>query len=62
MRAEELLHVAGSPTDAMGATAAGTRTVWINRTGDTVIEPALAPAYEVADLRGVLEMLAMMGR
>lgn len=55
--AEELLHVAGSSTDAMGATAFGIRTVWVNQTGDAVLDPRLAPAYEVSDLRGVLRVL-----
>jgi 2-haloacid dehalogenase len=55
--AEGLLHVAGSATDAMGATAAGIRTVWINRTGDAVVDPRYAPAYEFPDLRGVVSIL-----
>jgi 2-haloacid dehalogenase len=55
--ADAVLHVAGSPTDAMGATAAGIRTVWVNRTGDAVLDPRLAPAAEVADLRGILPLL-----
>jgi 2-haloacid dehalogenase len=36
IRAGELLHIAGSPTDAMGATAAGIQTVWVNRTRDAL--------------------------
>ena len=55
---DELLHVAGSPTDAMGATAAGIRTLWINRGGDAVVEPTFAPAHEGPDLRHVLSILA----
>ena len=55
--AEELLHVAGSPTDAMGATAAGIRTLWINRGGDAVVDPRFAPAHEGTDLRAVLRVL-----
>jgi 2-haloacid dehalogenase len=57
VRAAELLHVAGSPQDAMGATAAGIRTLWINRTGDAVLDPRFAPAHEGADLHSVLEVL-----
>lgn len=53
VRAEELLHVAGSPTDAMGATAAGIRTVWINRARDKVVDDRLAPAHELQDLAGL---------
>ncbi|MDR7482898.1 MAG: HAD-IA family hydrolase [Armatimonadota bacterium] len=52
-----VLHVAGSPTDAMGATAAGIRTVWVNRAGDAVLDPRFAPAWEVADLRGIPPLL-----
>ena len=53
----ELLHVAGAATDAMGATAFGIRTVWVNRMSDAVVDPRLAPAHEVANLRGVLAIL-----
>ncbi|HEV2440419.1 MAG TPA: HAD-IA family hydrolase [bacterium] len=55
--AENLLHVAGSPSDAAGATAAGLRTIWINRAADAVLDPRFAPAHESADLRGVLALL-----
>jgi 2-haloacid dehalogenase len=48
--ASSLLHVAGSPTDAVGATAAGICTVWVNRGNDAVIEARLAPAYTVETL------------
>ncbi|HXF83066.1 MAG TPA: HAD-IA family hydrolase [bacterium] len=54
---EELLHVAGSPTDAMGATAAGITTLWVNRTGEPVLDPRFAPAYESPDLRGVIPVV-----
>ncbi len=57
VRADDLLHVAGSPTDAAGATAAGLRTIWINRAGDAVLDPRFAPAHESADLRGVPPLL-----
>jgi len=57
MRAEDLLHVAGSPTDAMGATAAGLRTVWVNRAGGAVLDARFAPAHETGDLWGVLTLL-----
>jgi 2-haloacid dehalogenase len=58
VEAAELLHVAGSPQDAMGATAAGIRTVWVNRAGDSVIDPHFAPAHEGADLHSVLDILS----
>lgn len=51
------LHVAGSATDAMGATAAGIRTVWVNRARDAVIDARLAPAHDVADLTGAIPLL-----
>jgi 2-haloacid dehalogenase len=57
VRAEDLLHVAGSPSDAAGATAAGIRTIWVNRAGDTVLDPRFSPAHQSADLRGVLPLL-----
>ena len=57
VRAEELLHVAGSPSDAAGATAAGLRTIWINRGGDAVLDPRFTPAHQSKDLSGVLPLL-----
>lgn len=57
VRAEELLHVAGSATDAMGATAVGIRTIWVNRSDDAVIDPRFSPAHEVADLREALTVI-----
>jgi 2-haloacid dehalogenase len=59
--AAELLHVAGSATDAAGATAFGIRTIWVNRLGDAVADSRFAPAYDVRDLRaalGIIESLA----
>ena len=53
----ELLHVAGSGTDAMGATAAGIETVWVNRMNDAVDDPRFAPAHETSDLWGVVQVL-----
>src|SRR5579884_2944030 len=55
--AGELLHVAGSATDAMGATAAGIRTLWVNRSSEAVVDARLAPRYEARTLRGVLDLL-----
>ncbi len=57
VRPDELLHVAGSATDAVGATAAGIPTVWVNRTGDAVVDGRFAPAHQAADLKGVLTLL-----
>lgn len=55
--ADELLHVAGSATDAMGATAAGLITLWVNRSGDAVVDPRFAPTHEGADLHAVVRVL-----
>ena len=57
VRAEELLHVAGSASDAAGATAAGIRTIWINRAADAVLASRFSPAHQSPDLRGVLPLL-----
>lgn len=57
VRAEEILHVAGSGSDAVGATAFGLRTVWVNRAGDAVLDHRFAPAHEVSDLRRILPLL-----
>jgi 2-haloacid dehalogenase len=57
VRAEDLVHVAGSATDAMGATAAGIQTIWVNRARGAVLDPHFAPAHEVGDLRGILPLL-----
>jgi len=54
---EALLHVAGSATDAAGATAFGIRTVWVNRSGNLIADPRFAPAYELPDLTGLTGIL-----
>lgn len=55
--AHELLHVAGSGTDAAGATAVGIRTVWVNRAGDAVADPRFAPADDVRTLQEALAVI-----
>lgn len=50
----EVLHVAGSSTDVVGAKAAGLMCVWVNRRGERLLDPAYQADYECADLRGVL--------
>ncbi len=57
LRSDDILHVAGSPTDVMGAKAAGLRVAWSNRLGERVLAPELAPDYEFGNLSGVLEVL-----
>ena len=54
----DIVHVAGSGRDVMGAKAAGLRCVWINRTGDRVFDPAYAADVELPDLRELPDVLA----
>lgn len=56
---DDWLHVAGSSSDAMGATAAGIQTAWVNRKGDAVLDSRFAPAHEVADLGGIAKLIPM---
>lgn len=53
----DVLHVAGSPNDALGATAFGMPCYWSNRQGDIPLDPAYAAPWSGADLRGVLSFL-----
>lgn len=55
--AADVLHVAGSGVDAMGAKLAGLRCVWSNRAGEPAISPATPPDHEVRSLAGVLDIL-----
>jgi len=57
VRREEWLHVAGGAPDAAGATAAGIRTLWVNRQADAVIDSRYTPAHQATDLRGLLPLL-----
>lgn len=54
---DNFLHVAGSVNDAMGATAAGIKTIWTNRTGDAPLDSRFAPAHEVKDLKSALSIV-----
>jgi 2-haloacid dehalogenase len=53
----DVLHVAGSPNDVLGAVAAGMACIWSNRHGDRLLDPAYPPEREYADLNGVLDYL-----
>jgi 2-haloacid dehalogenase len=53
----EILHVAGSRTDVMGARAAGLRCAWSNRQADKVLDPAYAADYEFENLLGLLDLV-----
>lgn len=57
LQAKEILHVAGSPTDVLGAKAAGLDCAWSNREGQPHLDPAHAADYEMKDLAGLLDIL-----
>lgn len=54
---ERYLHVAGSPNDAIGASAAGVSCYWSNRQGDAVILPDYPPDYQGSNLTGILDLV-----
>ena len=54
---EELLHVAGSMFDVMGAKAAGIHVAWINRRKEVLLDGSYKPDYEFQDLSGLLRIL-----
>ncbi|GAB7058202.1 MULTISPECIES: haloacid dehalogenase type II [Paenibacillus] len=54
----ELLHVAGSLFDVMGAKSAGLTCAWSNRLNDYTLDPRYSPDYEMADLTGLLQMIS----
>ena len=53
----QVLHVAGSATDVLGARSAGLPCAWSNRQHDRVLDPAYCASYEFANLSGILELL-----
>ena len=53
----QVLHVAGSATDVLGARSAGLPCAWSNRNHDRVLDPANHANHEFADLRGLLDLL-----
>jgi len=52
----DVLHVAGSANDVLGAVAAGLRCVWSNRHADILLDPAYPPTKILPDLRGVADL------
>lgn len=54
---EDVLHVAGSPFDTMGAKAEGLQCAWSNRLHDYLIDPKYKPDYELDGLQGLLKIL-----
>lgn len=53
----EMLHVAGSMFDVMGAKAAGCICAWTNRHGDLLLDEQYKPDYELRDLSELLDIL-----
>lgn len=54
---DDVLHIAGSATDALGATAAGLACAWVNRHSDSVADPQFRPRFEIHDLNGVVDLV-----
>jgi len=53
----DVLHIAGSANDVLGAVAAGIACVWSNRHGDILLDPAYPPTTEISNLAGVPDLL-----
>jgi 2-haloacid dehalogenase len=53
----EVLHVAGSGNDVLGAKLAGMTCAWSNRHGDRMLDPGVRADREMRDLAGLLEFL-----
>ena len=53
----EVLHVAGSGNDVLGAKLAGLPCAWSNRHGDRMLDPGVRPDYQMRDLSGLLDVL-----
>ena len=57
MTSDQILHVAGSATDVMGAKAAGLQCAWSNRKQDEVVDDRYQADYEFENLLGLLDVL-----
>ena len=57
IKKEEMLHVAGSVFDVMGAKAAGCVCAWSNRYSDFVLDPKYEPDYNMNNLSELLSIL-----
>ena len=57
IKKEEMLHVAGSVFDVMGAKAAGCNCAWSNRYSDYVLDPKFEPDYNMKNLKDLLKFL-----
>lgn len=57
LKANEILHVAGSPTDVLGTKAAGLPCAWSNREQQPYLDPSYRADYEMRDLSDLLDFL-----
>ncbi len=53
----DVLHVAGSATDVLGAKSSGLACFWSNRDNDLILDPVYSPDFEFRNLSGLLETL-----
>ena len=54
---DEILHVAGSPSDVIGARAFGIACYWSNRFNDCVVDNSFKATYEDCGLQGIIQLL-----
>ena len=54
---QDLLHVAGSPTDVLGAKSAGLPCAWSNRFGQPYLDATYKADHELKDLSDLLDIL-----
>lgn len=57
LQANQVLHVAGSSTDALGTKSAGLHCAWSNRKQEPLLDPNLPVDYNMRDLNQLLEIL-----
>lgn len=57
IKVNEILHVAGSPTDVLGTKAAGLACAWSNREQQPYLDPSYVADHEMRELSGLLEFL-----
>ena len=57
LAADQVLHVAGSATDALGTKAAGLNCAWSNRNHEPLIDPTYTVDFDMPDLSQLLDIL-----
>ena len=57
LKKDEMLHVAGSSFDVMGAKSAGCHCAWSNRLKEYVLDERYKPDYELSNLYELLDIL-----